>query len=225
MCRSFIAILPLLWLGSSLTGCATFWKSRYAMDDPTYAAKYAEGVPKRDVLGKLKQAIDARHTAGLEGMYFGGGTQWRNDYESTLAGIEIGTEAYPDSWFSQRVGFSGFLGHDDWYAGIDSGARIQLPTRLAPFAGLGMFHGLSTTREDATRDGEDNDDDGLVDEYGETAVVPDGWLSTVYPELGIHFWPAGQARLTVYARYLVSSEGRNYDDWLAGFQFTAFERK
>ncbi len=218
---SLLAILPNL-LG--ISGCAGLLRSRYAMDDPVYAEKYQEGAEKSDVVGKVKQAVDARHVAGLGGFYASGGTQWRDDAQSALVGAELGTEYYPSSWFSTRAALAGFVGHDDWYAGLDSGLRLQLPTRVTPFVGAGTFHGFSTTRIDATRDGRDNDDDGFADEFGETKTVADGWLSSVYPELGVHFWPTGQARLSAFTRYLITTEGREADDWLAGVQFTAFNR-
>ena len=194
------------------------------MDDPVYAEKYADGAERTDILGKLKQASDARYVEGLSGTFFSGGAQWREDDEAALYGAEIGAEAYPTCWLSTRLALAGFIGHGDWYAGVDSGLRLQVPSRLAPFVGAGTFNGLSTTREDATRDGEDNDDDGFVDEFGETDIEFDGWLSTIYPELGIHFWATGQSRLTVFSRYLVTTEGRAHDDWMLGMQFTAFSR-
>lgn len=55
-------------------GCNGF-KSRYAMSDPVYAKKYAEGAERGDLLGKAKQAVDARHVAGLGGWFVSGGTQ------------------------------------------------------------------------------------------------------------------------------------------------------
>lgn len=218
-----LRILLLITLFPS-AGCANFWKSRYAMDDPVYAAKYADGAEKSEPLKKLKQAMDARHVEGLTGGYLAGGSIWHNEAESTLAGAELGYEAYPTSWMSSRMALAGFVGTDDWYAGGDFGLRAQLPTRITPFVGIGTFHGLSTARVDATNDGEDNDDDGFLDENGEKKTEFDGWLSTVYPETGIHFWPIGQARFSAYARYLITSHGREHDDWLAGIQFTAFGR-
>lgn len=205
-------------------GCADLLKSRYAMDDPVYAAKYSEGAKKSEPLKKFKQAIDARHVEGLGGLYIGGGSQWRDDYQAALAGAELGSEGYATSWTSGRAAIAAYAGSEDWYAGTDLGMRLQIPTRIAPFVGLGTFNGLSTARVDATRDGRDNDDDGFADEWGEKKTKFDGWLSTIYPEVGVHFWPVGQARLTGYARYLITSDGRDSDDWLAGVQFTAFER-
>ena len=211
-------------LTTLLCGCQNLAKSRYAMDDPVYAAKYEEGAERGDMLGKLKQAIDARHVSGLGGSYLSGGAQWRNEYQSAFAGAEVGYEYYPVNWFSSRLGLAGFVGHGDWYAGLDYGARLQLPSRLTPFVGVGTFHGLSTTRVSANDDGIDNDDDGVSDEFGEEDTEFDGWLSTVYPEAGVHFWPTGQSRISAFSRYLVSSEGRAHDDWLFGLQLTAFSR-
>ena len=57
-------------------GCSML-KSRYAMDDPVYAEKYAIGAEKFDLLGKVKQAIDARHAKGLGGTCLSGGAQYQ----------------------------------------------------------------------------------------------------------------------------------------------------
>lgn len=206
------------------TGCANLFKSRYAMDDPVYAAKYEEGAEKTEPLKKIKQAMDARHVAGLTGGYIAGGGIWNDDSQSAMYGAELGAEGYATSWLSSRMALAGYLGPDDWYAGADFGLRTQLPTRLTPFAGIGTFHGFSTTRADATNDGEDNDDDGFLDEVGEKKTKFDGWLSSFYPELGVHFWPTGQSRFTAFARYMMTSHGREHDDWLAGLQFTALSR-
>lgn len=192
------------------------------MDDPVYAEKYAEGAKRWDVVGKLKQALDARHVEGLEGGYWSGGSQWRGD--RLLGGAELGGEVYGTSWYTGRMALAGYIGHGDWYAGVDTGMRLQLPSRITPFAGAGTFHGLSTSREDARDDFIDNDDDGAVDERGEKKTEFDGWLSTVYPEVGAHFWSSGQSRFTVFGRYLVTTEGREHDDWLIGFQLTTFSR-
>jgi len=45
------------------------------MDDPVYRRKYREGVDRSDMLGKIKQASDARHTQHLTGLTLGGGVQ------------------------------------------------------------------------------------------------------------------------------------------------------
>lgn len=218
------SIAVLVVLIPVMTGCGSLLKSRYAMDDPVYAEKYENGAEKGDLAGKLKQSVDARHVSGLGGPFVSGGAQFRGKGESALAGAEVGYESYGSSWHSSRISLSGFVGHDDWFAGLDTGVRLQLPARVTPFVGVGTFNGLSTTREDATDDGVDNDDDGRTDERGETKMEPDAWLSSIYPEVGLHFWPTGKSRLTFYSRYLVTTEGRDSDDWLTGFQYSVFSR-
>ena len=105
--RLFASLLLL-----SSVGCANLFKSRYAMDDPVYAAKYEVGAEKTDVPGKVKQAIDARFVEGLNGKYLAGGSQWRNATQGLLTGAELGYEYYPTSWYSSRVGLAGYLGPD-----------------------------------------------------------------------------------------------------------------
>ena len=204
-------------------GCSLL-RSRYAMDDPVYAEKYADGAERGDLLGKAKQALDARHTEGLGGVYLSGGAQVRPDSGSAMGGAELGVEHYVASWMTTRGAVSAFLGEDEGFAGLDLGARLQAPTRIAPFVGIGTFHGGSRGVELAHWDGVDNDDDGLIDEYGEEKSTVDGWLSTIYPEVGAHVWVNGTWRLTTYGRYLVTSEGRAHDDWLMGMQLTCFGR-
>lgn len=204
-------------------GCTSL-KSRYAMEDPVYAEKYEDGAERGDLLGKAKQALDARHTEGLTGPYFGGGAQVRFNPGHSLGGLDLGVEGYPTSWLTWRGGLSGYVGPDDLYGGLDTGVRIQPPTRIAPFAGVGMFHGISRAYEDADADFVDNDDDGFIDEPGEEERTIDGWLSVIYPEVGAHWWINGNWRVTAYSRYLVTTEGRDNDDWLLGVQFAGFAR-
>jgi hypothetical protein len=215
----FLVLLLLVLFG----GCSLL-KSRYAMDDPVYAEKYAEGAEQGDVLGKAKQMIDARHTDGLGGFYVGGGAQVLPESGTPLFGGELGFERYPSNSFSHRLSCTTYLGNDDGFAGFDLGARLQTPSRVAPFAGLGGFIGLSPTWTPAETDGIDNDDNGWVDEPGETDFGIDGLLGIVYPEVGAHLWINGCWRVTTYARYLFTTEGRAQDDWLAGAQLTAFQR-
>ena len=217
--RFCLLILILLNCGCSLL------KSRYALDDPVYAAKYEDGAERGDLLGKAKQALDARHTEGLGGAYLGGGVLVNPRTDSALGGAEIGAEAYAANWLTGRGALSGFAGADDFYTGGELGLRIQTPSRIAPFVGIGTFHGISRKVEDADFDGFDNDNDGFTDEFGEHDRKFDGWLSSIYPEVGVHAWINGKYRLTGYGRYLITSEGRDNDDWLIGFQFTKFKKR
>jgi len=204
-------------------GCSLL-RSRYAMDDPVYSEKYTDGAVRGDLLGKAKQALDARHTEGLGGFYLGGGAQVRPRSGHAMVGAELGGEGYMTNWTTGRASLSAYLGEDEGFGGLDLGFRLQTPTRIAPFVGIGTFHGASRGVERADWDGLDNDDDGRIDEFGEEKSVVDGWLSVVYPEVGAHLWLDGSWRLTTYGRYLITSEGRDHDDWLLGMQFTVFGR-
>ena len=199
-------------------------KSRYAMDDPVYAEKYEAGAERGDLVGKAKQALDARHTEGMGGLYLSGGAQVRPDVDRAMAGAEVGIERYMTSYATARGALSAYLGVDEGFAGLDLGMRLQTPTRIAPFVGVGTFQGGSRGVELAHWDGVDNDGDGFIDEFGEEKSTVDNWLSVVYPELGAHLWIDGNWRLTTYGRYLVTSEGRKHDDWLMGLQLTCFGR-
>ena len=205
-------------------GWSSMLKSRYAMDDPVYAEKYADGAEKGDLVGKTKQALDARHTEGLGGLYAGGGAQIRPSSGTPMGGAELGAETYTTNWSTARAALSLFMGEDEGYGGLDLGLRLQTPTRIAPFVGVGTFQGGSRGVRIADHDGQDNDDDGWIDEYGEKESRIDSWLASVYPELGTHFWINGSWRLTGYGRYLITSEGRRHDDWLIGLQLSCFGR-
>ncbi len=209
---------------ATTTGCGSLLRSRYALDDPVYAAKYEDGAERWDLLGKTKQALDARHTAGLGGWYASGGAQVNPDGGQPLFGAELGGESYVASWLTARGALAGYYGDSQGYAGVDVGGRLQAPSRIAPFVGIGSFQGFSRGVRLADEDGLDNDDDERIDEKGEKEGYIDGFLSAVYPEVGVHTWLNGNWRVTAYGRYLVTSRGRNYDDWLLGLQVTGFSR-
>lgn len=194
------------------------------MDDPVYAEKYADGAEKFDLVGKAKQAIDARHVEGLGGQYLSGGAQYQADASEPFAGAELGFEGYATSWLTTRAALAGSVGDGEGRIGLDLGTRIQTPSRVAPFAGVGMFVGARPHKDLANMDGLDNDDDGFIDEFNEKEWDIDNWLVAVYPELGAHVWLNGSWRLTAYGRYLLTTEGRGHDDWLVGGQLTVFRR-
>lgn len=202
-----------------LSGCMLptgVFRSRWAMDDEEYALKYAKGAKKTDLLGKIKQAVDARFMDGSAGTYASGGYARRPDADHGLAGLELGGEGYLSSYTTSRVALVGYANGDDIFGGLDAGFRVQTPSRLAPFVGAGTFLGAANEWVDADDDGEDNNDDGRIDEYGEQEHRFSGALAAIYPETGIHFWWTPSLRLTGFGRYLVSTEGRRADDWLIG---------
>lgn len=201
-------------------GCAGIGTSKWANDDPVYAEKYASNYSSNDgekAARMLKQAIDARHVDGRSGGYVG----FSGADEPTALGAEIGAFTYVDPAVEVRAGLKGLLGTgaDDWFAGLDLGARVQSPSRLAPFAGVGTFIGGNGRQVGARDDNIDNDDDGAIDERGETRTRGE-FIASVYPELGVHYWLTSGLRMTGSAQYHVTTDGRDSDFWFIGLSFS-----
>lgn len=191
-------------------------KSRWAMDDPKYSRKYAEGAEKTDIPGKIKQAADARFIKDAYGIYVSGGLSAFGESTNPMASMEVGVTGYNTSYFTHRMGLVAAVNADDFFLGAEMGMRFQTPTRLAPFVGVGLFTGAASTTVDAEDDRVDNDDDGFVDEFGEEDTNFDGALSAAYPEAGVHFWWTPQVRLSGFGRYLITTGGRDTDSWFYG---------
>jgi hypothetical protein len=182
--------------------------SRWAREDADYAHKYPHH--RDDVLKTTKQAVDARHVIGKRGVYAG----FAGRDEPFGAGVEAGVFAYPRSWLEARAA-GAVLAHESerpLSGGGLIGMRIQPPTRLAPFVGMGGYLGWAGW-EDAAMDSVDNDDDGFTDELGEDQSV---FVAALVPELGMHYWITSRLRLTSSADYRLTTSGRDSDSMYYG---------
>ncbi|KAA5547327.1 hypothetical protein FYK55_00390 [Roseiconus nitratireducens] len=195
------------------------------MDDADYAVKYADGAPKGDVPGKIKQAMDARFLKGASGLFVSGGYTYRPESDNSLLSVDVGAESYLTSYLTGRASLMGMGSEDDWFTGVDAGLRLQTPSRLAPFVGGGVYAGAAHETVDASGDGIDNDDDGWIDEYREEKERFSGAFAAIYPEVGAHFWWTPQIRLTSYGRYMIATEGRDADDWMLGIGLAVFSKR
>jgi hypothetical protein len=203
--------------------------SRWALRDPDYARKYPKsggGIGKR-----IKQAVDARHLDMKDGGFVAGGSS--QDGQAVWA--DFGMMHYREPWKESYLAFSGLYSDDlhDAFFGGKLGTRIQSPSRLAPFAGVGGFAGLfhKGTAHDAlwfTQHEDEDDDEGFFfdddcdcDESewdpGDDGLHP---MFAVYPEVGIHYWLNSDTRISASLSYLVSTEGRDYDYLLLGISFS-----
>ena len=197
--------LAMLSMLAAALGCSG---SRWAREDRDYAKKYPRHTD--DVAKMTKQAIDARHVIGKRGAYAG----FAGSDEPAGAGAEAGLFVYPRSWLETRIG-GALLAHEgdhELSGGGIIGARVQTPTRLAPFAGVNGYLGYAGSRS-ADKDGTDNDGDGDVDEFGEDET---NFVGAVAPELGIHYWLTSRMRLTGSADYRLTSDGRGNDSLFYG---------
>lgn len=138
----------------------------------------------------------------------GGGLCLYQEHAAFLAGVSL-------------FGSSSF---DDLFVGANLGVRLHAthPFRsfITPFIGLGGFVGYSEEEQDAADDDIDNDEDGEVDEEGETKTIVKDTLSSIYPEAGLHINLAGEGLLTLSARYNMTSKGRDVDHWIYALAFT-----
>lgn len=165
--------------------------SRWARSHPDYAAKYPHHTG--NLARMTKQAVDARHVAGDTGFYAGAVGQ----DDPVAGGVNAGMFHYPDLYAGSvelHGGFQGLLAEGDHplTGGIDAGIRLQTPSRLAPFVGVGAYVGSAP---------------GEPDEGEESDVLLAG-----YPEAGVHFWVTPAVRISTTASYFftTSEENRSY---------------
>lgn len=214
--RQISALLLLMAMMSIPTGCA--WtgltNSRWAMENETYEEKYSrpyESEGARALPRKVKQAADARFQEEATGVFtsIGFGT------DPDAFGGDLGFSHYNTSWLESHLSLSGLFneGSEGFNLGGRAGVRIQPPSRLAPFVGIGLFAGFNEYDVIADSDGRDNNDNRVVDEAGELAEKSE-FLGSLYPEMGVHYWINPNCRLTTSAAYHVTTSGRNYDNWV-----------
>ena len=164
--------------------------SRWARSDPKYAQKYDRHTG--NLLKMTKQAIDARHVEGRGGVY----TSAVVSDNPVVGGAQVGAFAYPPGMKGavETRGGLGVLvaeGETPVSIGIDLGARLQSPSRLAPFAGVGLYGGYLPSPGD------------FIDVLGDEPVLDDDtkFIGAIYPEVGVHYWVTPRWRLTASASH------------------------
>ncbi len=207
--RRRTVVLALVVAASS--GCTL--RSRWAMNDPAYAAKYA-GV-KQTPLRKIKEAIDARHVVGGGGYYLAGGAS--AGAPATSNGT-IGFFTYPQPWLSAYGGFTGIGGtaDDNGFGGIELGLRAQSPSRVAPFVGVG---GTVATSWENWAAFILNTTFSLYDDDEYIKYTGTGFAAC-YPEAGVHVWLTHKLRLSGSVRYYFADEGDQF--WYGGLTLSLF---
>jgi hypothetical protein len=125
---------------------------------------------------------------------------------------ELGLDVYINDFFSINDVFSingsfMLLGSEyekDTVYGYRLGARVEAPTRISPFWGLGTFFGSS---------------DFWGDKSTNKAIIPTTYMATVFSEAGLHIWTTKDTRLSLYYSYNFSSNGRRDDMKILGLSF------
>ncbi|MCO6043956.1 hypothetical protein NG895_08555 [Aeoliella sp. ICT_H6.2] len=196
-----LALFILLTVAVCLTGCRG---SRWAKRDADYRRKYPEHTD--DPLKTVKQAVDARHVAGKHGAY----VSFAGRDEPFAGGFDIGGFRYTEPWLEQRIGLSGLLheeGKRPVSLGLLTSMRAQVPSRLAPFAGVGAYAGWAggEQREYTIFDEEEEAIAAAIFDTKHEFVV------AAFPEVGMHFWIDHRRRLTTSVSYWFTNQDRGED--------------
>lgn len=108
---------------------------------------------------------------------------------------------------------------DEYYnTGLTLSYRHNLTARgaLRPFIGVGGAVGYTEHNVLAENDSIDNDNDGLTDEPGEEINLTSNEMAMLFPEVGLDIWMTKETKLSLSARYYLTTEGRDVDFWLFG---------
>lgn len=121
-------------------------------------------------------------------------------------GGEAGVLAYPLPWVETHMGLTYFgpAGEETWFTGLNMGMRLEAPTYVAPFVGVGLTNGY--------------DLDAIRDEFRhyDYRKPTRGYMIAIHPEAGINYWITENFRVTGSASYYVTSAGRDSDFMLLG---------
>ncbi|MBN1591462.1 MAG: hypothetical protein JW888_18255, partial [Pirellulales bacterium] len=99
--RGHVTVCLVLLVSSA--GCMS---SRWAMDDPDYAAKYGKPYGDDKVCRMAKQIVDARHVGGKGGLYVGGALQG----DPLSIGGQLGGFGYATPSISGHAALAGLAG-------------------------------------------------------------------------------------------------------------------
>jgi hypothetical protein len=136
-----------------------------------------------------------------------------------LVGVRLGAQgAGDDGSFHLGVGFLGAENHDDVMMEVFAGGRRHLwearRRALVPHVGLGALVAFSTETYSAEEDDLDNDDDGAVDEDGETETDISDLFLALTPEAGLTLNLGRRTSLTTSLRYQLRSSGVDDSPWV-----------
>ncbi len=173
------------------------------MDHPAYAEKYTRPYGPGEKLWRMgKQMVDARHVAGQSGATatVSGGAS----HNAGGLGGELGWTHFLGPWLSVDGGLNGMLtvAGGDGFAlfGLRGGARVQTPTRLAPYAGIGAYAGIGPSTKTPPPPGPFEEPDTYVTQG----------LVGAYPEAGVHWWATGRVGISGGSQYWMTSEGDGF---------------
>lgn len=156
------------------------------------------------------------------GMYTELGGKRSTATERGVVAGDIGIEHFDVSdHVSVRGGLSFYATDEkpDVLTGFDLGLRLHAGAPISPFIGVGLFAGSSEQEVPAENDGIDNNNDGFIDERGETETVVKDVMAAFYPEAGVQIWFTRDIGLAFSAKYHMTTEGSEYRYWIRSLGF------
>lgn len=173
-------------------------------------------------LALLPPGVSFAASADKTGMYAELGAKRGAKTEPGVITGDIGIE-YFDTYehVSVRGGLSFYAAESkpNVLTGFDLGMRLHGGSRISPFVGVGLFAGSSEQEVPADNDGVDNDDDGIIDEPGETKWEIQDVLAALYPEVGVQLWFTRDIGLAFSAKYHMTTEGHEFRYWIRSLGF------
>jgi hypothetical protein len=133
----------------------------------------------------------------------------KGDELSAWQGEIVAEQAFRDTqWATEGVGLMLFRSDDErLYGGVDVRLRANVPLRVSPYAGLGLFIGSWPYPIWET----DDEDEPPVERNERE------YLAGLYPEVGLHLWLTEGLRVSGHLRYYVTTQGREGDGAFYGF--------
>lgn len=110
--------------------------------------------------------------------------------EDEIVGMDVAYSTCLSEFSNLRFGLSYFSDDGVVYEGFTGSFRLQHGDAIVPFVGIGALVGFSEDSVPATDDGVDNNEDGFIDEPGETVTQRKG-NAFFYPEAGVAFYING----------------------------------
>ncbi len=121
-----------------------------------------------------------------------------------------------NGWYTSMIGFE-ILDEAGHYSGVTAGVRAQFPSMISPFVGVHVFAGISDKEFDATKDGEDNDNDGTVDEEDEEHYDSYDSIVAICPEVGLMYNLNKRFQFLLSAKYYFTDRGSEHEYMIYSF--------
>jgi len=135
----------------------------------------------------------------------------RANPDAALASIGVWGKLDNNVTLKAGLSFLGSESLEDTFGGLTFDIQYSTDLRVSPIIGVGVFFGYSSERVPARNDGIDNNNNGFIDERGETKSQITNVISAIYPEAGVRFHLTEKLAISLSAKHYFSSEGEAFN--------------